>query len=49
MCDERDIAASEVGMGELTAENVEEILPFLAEKCNNSAQTINCRLAAIKA
>lgn len=49
MCDERGTDASEAGMGELTAENVEEFLLFLAEKRNNSAQTVNCRLAAIKA
>lgn len=49
LCDERGTDASEVGMGELTAENIEEFLLFLAERRNNSAQTVDCRLAAIKA
>ena len=47
--DERGTDASEVGMDDLTAENVEEFLLYLAERRGNSAQTVNCRLAAIKA
>lgn len=47
--DERGIPASEVSMDDLTAENVEAFLLFLAQARGNSAQTANCRLAAIKA
>lgn len=47
--DERGVPASEVSMGDLTAENVEAFLLYLSEARGNSAQTVNCRLAAIKA
>lgn len=47
--DERGIPASDVGVGDFTAENIDAFLLFLAEKRGNSAATVNCRLAALKA
>lgn len=47
--DERGTPASEVSMDDITAENVEAFLLYLSERRGNSAQTVNCRLAAIKA
>jgi site-specific recombinase XerD len=47
--DERGIPAAEVSMDDFTAENVDAFLLYLAEERGNSASTVNCRLAALKA
>ena len=47
--DERGISASDVGMDDFTAESIDAFLLFLQEKRGNSAATVNCGLAALKA
>lgn len=47
--DARAIPAPDVTMRDLTAENVEAFLQFLALERECAATTVNCRLAAIKA
>lgn len=47
--DERGIPASNVSMDDFNAENIEAFLLFLAQERGNSASTVNCRLAALKA